>query len=302
MAVLRTVSAVAAACALGLSGAGADFVALEIIDITPRDDDGWFLPDARLLEMKVQFNSNDKLISVDDAVIFATSPFYHAGRPAALALTKEALGGDIDTFLTIGFEYAGPTGNPDGPDAGTVGDPNKTKFSSTIDLDQFLLGSVLDDAEHLPEVGVSWYAEPSANPNIPNVQGWALNYPGIDVLIGHFAFKEIEAECDIVWLSGSLGLTYERANGQIVQTPRIVFEQVAESGCLYFSITGDITWDSKVDGEDLGRLLAAWGGPPICPYEDPILCDSRLTCWEDLNCDGIVDALDLEILLTNWFP
>lgn len=47
---------------------------------------------------------------------------------------------------------------------------------------------------------------------------------------------------------------------------------------------GDLDGDGRVDGNDLGRLLAAWGGPGPA----------------DLNGDGNVSADDLGALLGNW--
>ncbi|MFO0962709.1 MAG: hypothetical protein U0625_07345 [Phycisphaerales bacterium] len=52
------------------------------------------------------------------------------------------------------------------------------------------------------------------------------------------------------------------------------------------SLQGDLNGDGKVDGSDLGLLLAQWGG----------------TGAADLNGDGIVDGGDLGVLLANWHP
>jgi len=49
-------------------------------------------------------------------------------------------------------------------------------------------------------------------------------------------------------------------------------------------ILGDINGDGRVDGADLGLLLAAWGGSGPA----------------DLNGDGIVDGADLGLLLAAW--
>ena len=50
-------------------------------------------------------------------------------------------------------------------------------------------------------------------------------------------------------------------------------------------IDGDVNGDGKVDGSDLGLVLAGWGSA------DPSL---------DLNGDGQVDGADLGIVLANW--
>ena len=47
----------------------------------------------------------------------------------------------------------------------------------------------------------------------------------------------------------------------------------------------DLNGDGRVDAQDQGILMAAWGG------NDPIA---------DLNADGVVNAVDLGILLANW--
>ncbi|MFM8872677.1 MAG: hypothetical protein ACKOJI_04865 [Phycisphaerales bacterium] len=49
---------------------------------------------------------------------------------------------------------------------------------------------------------------------------------------------------------------------------------------------GDLDGDGAVDGNDLGRMLAAWGG------SGP----------EDINGDGTVNADDLGALLGDWGP
>lgn len=49
-------------------------------------------------------------------------------------------------------------------------------------------------------------------------------------------------------------------------------------------IVGDLNHDGKVDGADLGQLLAAWGLPGTA----------------DLNADSTVDGADLGMLLANW--
>lgn len=51
-------------------------------------------------------------------------------------------------------------------------------------------------------------------------------------------------------------------------------------------VAADLTLDGRVDGADLGELLAMWGNCPECPA--------------DLNGDGIVDGADLGDLLSAW--
>ncbi len=50
---------------------------------------------------------------------------------------------------------------------------------------------------------------------------------------------------------------------------------------------GDLNEDGRVDGADLGALLAAWGSPD----QDA-----------DLKDDGIVNGADLGVLLSFWTP
>ena len=54
--------------------------------------------------------------------------------------------------------------------------------------------------------------------------------------------------------------------------------------------SADLNGDGRVDGADLGLLLAAWGpcGQGCCPA--------------DLNLDGLVDGADLGLLLAAWAP
>jgi hypothetical protein len=49
---------------------------------------------------------------------------------------------------------------------------------------------------------------------------------------------------------------------------------------------GDLDGDGKINGTDLGLLLAGWGGSGPA----------------DLNRDGVTDGADLGILLSNWYP
>jgi formylglycine-generating enzyme required for sulfatase activity len=55
--------------------------------------------------------------------------------------------------------------------------------------------------------------------------------------------------------------------------------------------TGDLTFDARVDGSDLGRLLS-WWGPVVTSSLDSLACD--------LDRDGFVNGADLGILLSNW--
>ena len=59
----------------------------------------------------------------------------------------------------------------------------------------------------------------------------------------------------------------------------------------------DLNDDGKVDGFDLGNLLANWSTPTGSPG-----CQVSIPCPSDYNCDGVVDGIDLGLLLANWDP
>ena len=61
----------------------------------------------------------------------------------------------------------------------------------------------------------------------------------------------------------------------------------------------DLNLDFRVDGLDLGILLANWSIPA-----GTLGCDGDVCCRADINNDGVVDGLDLGILLAHWdvFP
>ena len=59
----------------------------------------------------------------------------------------------------------------------------------------------------------------------------------------------------------------------------------------------DLNDDGKVDGIDLGILLANWSTPTGSPG-----CQGSIPCPSDYNCDGVVDGIDLGQLLANWDP
>jgi len=61
-----------------------------------------------------------------------------------------------------------------------------------------------------------------------------------------------------------------------------VFSDLPRPACV-----GDLTGSERVDGEDLGVLLANWGSQPALAAAD-------------LNDNGIVDGADLGILLNGW--
>jgi formylglycine-generating enzyme required for sulfatase activity len=75
----------------------------------------------------------------------------------------------------------------------------------------------------------------------------------------------------------------------------IVFSAIAVAGLASTSAAqcaGDLFVDTRVDGVDLGVLLAYWG-------EDD---GSSASSAADLNADGFVDGFDLGVLLGSWGP
>ena len=67
------------------------------------------------------------------------------------------------------------------------------------------------------------------------------------------------------------------------------FDNIRFSACSIPECPGDLDGDGQVDGEDLTRLLAAWGA---CTGD----------CPEDIGGNGVVDGPDLGILLGYWGP
>ena len=49
---------------------------------------------------------------------------------------------------------------------------------------------------------------------------------------------------------------------------------------------GDFNFDGKIDGADLGRIIANWG--------------SKSSLLQDLNRDGDINGADIGIFLGNW--
>lgn len=65
----------------------------------------------------------------------------------------------------------------------------------------------------------------------------------------------------------------------------LLLTPLAQAQCV-----GDIVQDGRVDGADLGTLLAYWGPRTAQPFS--IACD--------MNDDGTIDGADLGILLADW--
>jgi len=92
--------------------------------------------------------------------------------------------------------------------------------------------------------------------------------------------------------SGEYELDYAHAvapSGHMIAHGRAV--GTSETLAIFVTCAADLNGDGRVDGADLGALLAAWGS---CPTSGP--------CPENLNpdIDDVVDGADLGILLNAW--
>ena len=85
-------------------------------------------------------------------------------------------------------------------------------------------------------------------------------------------------------------LTVRWINGDITVLSNIDTNQALHIHPPGVIPTGDLNGDLLVNGDDLTRLLGAWGD---CP-------DPHASCTADIDGSGVVDGLDLSILLGSW--
>ncbi|MBM4112786.1 MAG: hypothetical protein FJ253_05335 [Phycisphaerae bacterium] len=90
----------------------------------------------------------------------------------------------------------------------------------------------------------------------------------------------VNARFTFVFKRAAAGMPWLILQHHSSQNPSDKNLKPAKRACL-----GDMNHDGKVDGEDLGELLGAWGGNSFCP---------------DINDDGVVDGDDLGELLGSW--
>jgi MYXO-CTERM domain-containing protein len=202
------------------------------------DGQGFNQYNAAVFELYANFdNAGDNLLNVFGAQINGSKNFYHIGADTdeqqSLPFKKSVYdaAGMVDSFVTIGFQYGGTnanpnTGNPgqpDGPDAGTGGDPIKVSLDPSFDEVQFLFGSSIDDPANDPTKGAGWFGNPA---DANNIQGVAGNYADGKVLIGRFSFAG-DADfntSELVSILGKLRITYKSGTtGQTVQTDFLSF-------------------------------------------------------------------------------
>ena len=106
---------------------------------------------------------------------------------------------------------------------------------------------------------------------VADVQGW-LNTPATNygwVMIGNEAVLETAKRFE------------SRQSADITRHPTITVVYTLPS-----ATPGDLDGDGKINGTDLGLLLAGWGGSGPA----------------DLNRDGVADGADIGMLLSNWNP
>jgi hypothetical protein len=170
-------------------------------------------------------NANDTVVNIFGGEIFATENFYQPDE-SALPSKKSFYdtNGPWDSFVTIGFQYGGGTGNPDGPDAGTTGDTNAAGLDPSFSEESFLFGNAIDDEEGDPTKGGGWF---NTNPTANNIQGKAGTYADLKVLLARFTFV-IEGHGCGPTVTGKLSITYKPNNVGSAQ----VFDQAFEYGPL----------------------------------------------------------------------
>jgi hypothetical protein len=287
----RALSSVAALCLAG--SAVADYLGVEVNHVSGEflsdrpDSQGFSLSNAVVFELYAKFSdAADTLFNVFDVTITGdsdpyfetdTQPFYHAlnseGQPQAIPLTKgeyDALGSEVDTFVTFGFDYGGKEGNP-------------RNFQNPV-----MLGPDFSGRDFIE--GNSFESDTGWSGNPPNsIAAKAGTYPDNKILLARFAF--VRPPDQLVFcpsVEGSLRLTIKLAGGLVIQPPAQEFSGSAILTCQY-PCPPDLNTDAIVDGADLGILLAAWGevghGAPT-----------------DLNGDAFVDGADLGLLLAAWGP
>ncbi len=118
---------------------------------------------------------------------------------------------------------------------------------------------------------VGFYTWATVPALVADVQAW-LDTPAVNygwVMVGNEATLETAKRFDA------------RESSDITHHPTITVVYTLASAA-----PGDLNGDGKINGVDMGILLAAWGG----------------TGPADLNRDGIVDGADLGLLLSNWKP
>lgn len=288
----------------------ADFVGLQIVDKT--EELGADPTTHFVVELYAVFNeASDKLLAVDNAEIFATAPFVHHASDragSALPLSKQAYdasGSKLDTFVTVGFQFTGPTGNPDGPDAGTAGDLNPTQVDPAFCMKPFLTDGTIDNCDGLPDGdGAGWFI--FSGPNV--IAGVAGTYNDLKVLLGRFVV-ELNDQCVFIVVE-NIRITF-----QSPQTMQSVVTSLIADACPVllpdcdndgisdvFEIADDPSLDCNrnimLDVCDVGSGQSEDANDNVIPDE----CEQSPVITGDLDGDGDVDGADLGLLLGTWGP
>ena len=225
-------------------------------------------------------------------------------------------GVDVTGTVTIVVEGLRPPSNPNGTTPGARADfyelPNTTQVLPDFDLltpyggsihptiDYPSTGGTFADTGRSDDVGVVW----TGWVEIPATGTWTFTTESDDgsrLLIGEEIVVSNDGTHGMRARSGSIGLIagkhpirvefFERAGGAgcFVQWtgPGRAFETVPASAWSHggtLGPIGDLNGDGRVDGSDIGRLLAGWGsdGPT------------------DLDGDGTTNGADLGALLAGW--
>ena len=120
--------------------------------------------------------------------------------------------------------------------------------------------------------GAGTYTWASTPALVADVQGWVNDRES------NFGWAVIGDEVTL----NSAKKFEARESGTAAYRPTLVVNYVPAD-----AIPGDVNGDGKVNGADIGVLLAAWGATSGA---------------SDVNRDGIVNGADLGVLLSNWRP
>ena len=134
-------------------------------------------------------------------------------------------------------------------------------------------GSYVGTASAVRSVnGAGTYTWASTAALVADVQGWVNDRES------NFGWAVVGDEVTL----NSAKKFEARESGTPAYRPTLVVNYVPAA-----AIPGDVNGDGKVNGADIGVLLAAWGATSGA---------------SDVNRDGIVNGADLGVLLSNWRP
>ncbi len=213
---MKTILSVGAAF-LAAATASADFIGIKMEDVSSKlvgatpNALGQSESNTFVFELYANFsNPNDTLQNVFNANINSNHAFYHAlnfdGEKQSTPLSKsnyESWGSEVDTFVTIGFDYSGKNGNPGGATNPVTLDPgfNQNAFENGTSMG----------------TNAGWFANPPGSPATK-----AGTFGDFKILLARFAFFDPgQHYCPAI--SGSLQLTVKNNGVQTLQTVAIEF-------------------------------------------------------------------------------